>query len=107
MSARAKLCCGASKAEMRQPVSHPDRVFRHHVAIERRAELRRPGLGLEIHVIDAKTLFKSENPFEIIHQAPQEIAPHRHALGCRALQLREVIAQEHDTVEIAYLAVRG
>ena len=64
-------------------------------------------MRLEIHPIDAEAFFKSENPFEIVHQAPQEIAANRHALGGGALQLRQVVAQVHDAIEVVDLAVGG
>ena len=82
-----------------------DRVPRDHVAIERHAEFGHPGLRLEIDVVQPEALFVSEDPFEIIHQAPQEVAANRHALRGRALQLRQIVAQVHDAVEIVDFAV--
>src|SRR6266550_3580045 len=83
------------------------RVPRNDIAIERCAELRRPNLRVEIHAIKPKALFKSVDPLEIVHQAPQEIAANRHALGSRTLQLREIIAQVHDPIEIIHATIGG
>src|SRR5437764_6606108 len=68
--------------------SHPRRVVRDHVAIEAGAELWRADLRVEIDVIEAKALAEPEHPLKIVHQAPEEIAAHRHALGGGALKLR-------------------
>src|ERR1700754_4745336 len=87
--------------------SSPYRIARDDVAIERCAQLRRAALGLEVDVVQPKTLLEAVDPFEIIHQAPQEIAAHRHPFGSRALQLRQIIAQVHDAVEIVDVAVGG
>ncbi len=38
-------------------------------------------------------------PLEVVHQAPVEVAPHRHALGGRALQVRQAVPHEHDAVD--------
>ena len=55
-------------------------VSRDRLAIERRAQLGRPALGIEVDVVEAEALFISIRPFEIVHQAPQEISVHGHAL---------------------------
>src|SRR5690348_4308978 len=89
------------------PPSRPHGVPRDHVAIERCAQLRDALLRLEIHVIEPEALLEAEDPLEIVHQAPEEIAAHRSALGDGALQLHQVIAQVHDAVEVIDLAVGG
>jgi hypothetical protein len=82
--------------------AHP--VSRDYIAIKRYTEFRRPNLGLKIHPVDPKALFKSKNPFEIIHQAPKEVTANWHALGGGALQLRQVVAQVHNAIEVVDLA---
>src|SRR6185312_14753845 len=57
-----------------------DRIPRHHVAIKGDAEFRRPALGLEVDVVEPEALFVAEDPFEIVYQAPEEIAADLHAL---------------------------
>src|ERR1700737_5359111 len=85
--------------------AHP--VSRNYIAIKRYTEFRRPNLGLKIHPVDPKALFKSKNPFEIIHQAPKEVTANRHALGGGALQLRQVVAREHNAFEAEAFALGG
>src|SRR5262245_51038667 len=65
--------------------SHPRRVLRDHVAVEACAEFWRADLRVEVHVIEAKTLVEPVDPFEIVHQAPEEIAAHRDTFIRRAL----------------------
>src|SRR6185312_14228573 len=84
--------------------SRTDRVACDHVAIERRAELWDALLGLEVDVVEPEALLEAEDPLEIVHQAPEEIAAHRRAIGDRALQLHQVVAQVHDPVEVVDLA---
>src|SRR6202022_4250378 len=85
--------------------AHP--VSRNDIAIKRYTEFRRPNLGLKIHPVDPKALFKSKNPFEIIHQAPKEVTANWHALGGGALQLRQVVAQVHSRFEVVDSAFGG
>src|SRR5205807_3173079 len=77
------------------------------VAIECGAELGRPAQRIEVHAVEPEALVEAVDPFEIIHQTPQEIAAHRYALGGGALQLRQIVAQVHDAVEIVDVAVGG
>src|SRR3984893_12809193 len=79
-------------------------VSRNYIAIKRYTEFRRPNLGLKIHPVDPKALFKSKNPFEIIHQTPKEVTANRPALGGGALQLRQVVAKVHNAIEVVDLA---
>src|SRR4029079_14471836 len=85
--------------------SDADRIPRHHVAIEGDAQFRGPALRLEVDVVEPEALFVAEYAFEIVHQAPEEIAADRHALRRRALQMPEIIAQIHDAIEVVDLAV--
>ena len=64
-------------------------------------------MRLEIHVVQPKTLFESVDPFEIVHQALQEISANRDAFGSRTLQLRQIVAQLHDAVEVVHAAIRS
>src|SRR6202045_5447975 len=82
-------------------------LSRNSIAINRYTEFRRPNLGLKIHPVEPKALFKSKNPFEIIHQAPKEVTANRHALGGAALQLHQVVAQVHNAIEVVDLAFGG
>src|SRR3954466_15834837 len=58
-------------------LNHP--VPRDQLPIPGRAQLRHPPLRREIHIMDAEALPISVGPFEIVHQAPQEIALDRKA----------------------------
>src|SRR5215475_14636322 len=58
-------------------------------------------------MVEPESLLEAEDPLEIVHQAPEEIAAHRRAIGDRALELHEIVAQEHDAVEVIDLAVMG
>src|SRR5690349_4618415 len=99
-----RICMGQlDGSESRR--SDADRIPRHHVAIEGDAQFRDPALCLEVDVVESEALFVAEDPFEIVHQAPEEIAADRHALRRRALQLPEIIAQIHDAIEVVDLAV--
>src|SRR5262245_41818539 len=86
---------------LHQPVSRSD------LPEERCAQLRRALLGGIVDVEESETGAEAVGPLEIVHQAPMEIAAHRHALGRRALQLRQVATQEHDAVCVVDEAVGG
>src|SRR6516165_8389130 len=101
----SSVCNSASRRVGRAVMSDAHRIFGNDVAIERDAELWNPLQRLEIDVVETETLFEAEDPFEIVHQTPQEIAAHRRAFRNRALQLRQVVAEEHDAVEIVDMAV--
>src|SRR5262245_49942282 len=62
-----------------------DPILRGDLPVERRGELRRALLRGIVHVQQAEAGAVAVGPFEIVHQAPMEIAAHRHALGGRAL----------------------
>src|SRR5438132_14387988 len=83
---RWRVCCAGYG--LHQLVSHGD------LPVERCAQLRRALLGGVVDVEEPETGAESLSPLEIVHQAPMEIAAHRHALGRRPLQLRQVAAQE-------------
>jgi hypothetical protein len=55
-------------------------------------------------IIDQMRTFDVENfdtpPFKVVHRALLEIAAHPPALGCRALQLRQAVAQVYDLVGV-------
>src|SRR5581483_8479069 len=70
----------------------PRGVLRDHVAVEARAELCRPHLGVEIDVIQPEALVEAVHPFEIVQQAPEEIAAHRGSFSSGALELGEIVA---------------
>src|SRR3954463_4891848 len=104
LSTRAKLVAlPQERGEGEQ--SNPRCVLRDHVAIEAGAEFRRTQLRIEIDVVEPKALVEPKYPFEIVHQAPEEIAAHRHAFGGGALELGQVVAQIHDAVGFVDLAV--
>src|SRR5262249_30294039 len=86
---------------LHQPVSRSD------LPEERCAQLRRALLVGIVDVEKPETGAEAGGPLEIVHQAPMEIAAHRHALGRRALQLRQVATQEHDAVCVVDEAVGG
>src|ERR1700751_1283088 len=83
------------------------RVAGDHIAVKGCAELGLACERIEIDVIEPKALLKTKDPFEIVHQAPEEIAAHRRTFGNTALQLSQVIAQKHDAVEVVDLAIGG
>src|SRR5205809_998881 len=56
---------------------------------------------------EAETSAEAVGPLEIVHQAPMEIAAHRHTLGRRALQLCQIAAQEHDAIGVVDEASGG
>src|SRR6266516_3375105 len=56
---------------------------------------------------EAETSAEAVGPLEIVHQAPMEIAAHRHTLGRRALQLCQIAAQEHDAIGVVDEAFGG
>src|SRR5262249_62245984 len=86
---------------LHQPVS------RGGLPVERCTQLRRALLGGIVDVEQPKTSAEAVGPLEIVHQAPMEIAAHRHALGRRALQLRQIAAQKNDAVGVVDEAVSG
>ena len=96
-----------STARTQRTHSYTDLVSRGDLPIERCTQLRRALLGGIIDVEEPETGAEAVGPLEIVHQAPMEIAAHRHALGRRALQLRQVAAQEHDAVGVVDETVRG
>src|SRR5262252_11096908 len=80
-------------------------LLRHRVAPRRLAEPRGAQLGcplqrLEVHVDQPEAVAVAINPFEVVLCAPEEVSIHRDAIGGRALKLREVGAQEHDSIGV-------
>src|SRR5580704_18907605 len=61
-----------------------------HLFVERGAELGRAFQGLIVDIMQPEADRVALEPFEIVQQAPDEIAAHRHALGSGATQLGEV-----------------
>ncbi len=55
----------------------------------------------------AEALFITIRPLEVIHQAPVEIPLYGDAFRRRALQMREIVPEIHDAVEVVDLAVTG
>src|SRR6516162_11918587 len=49
----------------------------------------------------------ASRPLEIVHRTPMEIASHRHSFGGSALQLRKIVAQEHDPVAVVNETISG
>lgn len=71
------------------------------------AHFWRPLLCVEVHVHQPEPVTEAGRPFEVVHRAPVEIAFDRYTLGCRALQLGQVGADEHDAVGVVDVAVIG
>src|SRR5262249_16880966 len=76
-------------------------LLRHRVALRcfvepGGAQLRRALLRLEVHVDQPEAVAVPINPFEVVLRTPEEVPLHRHAIGRRTLELREVRAQKHD-----------
>src|SRR5580658_6836682 len=77
-----------------------DRIARNDFAIPLRAQLGCTRLRLEIHVMNAESFAVAVCPLVVVHQAPQEITLDWVALRSRTMQVREMIAQVHDTVGV-------
>ena len=54
--------------------------------------------GFVVDVVNADPLAVTICPFEVVQQAPQEIAFDRETFRCGALQMRQVVAQVHHAV---------
>src|SRR6266404_5910271 len=78
-----------------------------NLAVERGAQLWRATLRGVVHVVEAESVRVTVGPLEVVHQAPEEVALHGHAVGHGALELTEIIEQVHDAVGVVYLAVRS
>src|SRR5471032_878585 len=83
------------------------RVAGDHFLVEGGAELGRALLRRVVDMDQAEARGIAVDPFEIVEQAPQEIAAHRYALRGRALELCEVIAQVHYAIDVVDEAVGG
>src|SRR5258705_7120995 len=55
--------------------------------------------------MQAKPVCVTVGPFEVVHQAPQEVAFHRNAISCCALKLCQVIAQVHHAIGVIHNTV--
>src|SRR5207253_7324455 len=77
-----------------------DGVARNHFAVEVRAQFRRAFLRLVVNVVKAEAVRVAVRPLEVVHETPEEVAAHGHALGRRAPQVREVVAQVHHSVRV-------
>src|SRR5262249_38208671 len=84
----------------------------HRVAARRfteplRAQLRCTLLRLEIHVDQSEAVAVAVDPLEVVLGTPQEVPAHWHTVGGGTPQLREVRAQEHDSVGVIHPAIVG
>jgi hypothetical protein len=55
------------------------------LAIERGAQLGRATLRGVVHIVEAEAVPVAVRPLEVVHQAPEEVALHGHAVGHGAL----------------------
>src|SRR5476649_2041055 len=81
------------------------RVAGDHFLVERGAELGRALLRRVVDMDQAEARGVAVGPFEIVQQAPQEIAAHGNPLRRRALELRQVVAQVHYAIDVVDEAV--
>src|SRR5215471_8180678 len=79
-----------------------DRVARHGLAEPSGTTFRRALLRLEVHMDEPEPIAEAVDPFEVVHQAPVEIALYRHSVSGRALELSEIGAQEHNPVRVVH-----
>src|SRR6516164_5411270 len=75
-------------------------VLRDRVLVPLGAELWRALLRLEVHIVDAEALRVAIGPFEVVEQAPEEVALHRIALSYGAMQMGDVVAQVHHAINV-------
>src|SRR5262245_27898641 len=61
-------------------------------------------LRLEIGVEQPEAGAKPVEPLDVVHQAPVEVALHRHAVGGGALKLRQTGAHVHDSIGVVHSA---
>jgi alpha-N-arabinofuranosidase len=76
------------------------RVARDDFPVPVRAQLWNSLLGGEIDVVNAEALLVAVGPFVVVEQAPEKVALHRIVPGHCAVQVREVIAQEHHSIGV-------
>src|ERR1051325_11859404 len=50
--------------------------------------------------MNAEPIRVAVGPLKIVHQTPQKVAAHRHALGSCATQLRQVTTQERNAIRV-------
>src|SRR5262249_15679333 len=67
---------------------------------KRRAHLRCSLQRCVINVDESEACPVAIRPLEIIHRTPMEITSHGNAFSSRTLQLRKIVAQEHDSVAV-------
>ncbi|MCK7532423.1 MAG: hypothetical protein MZV63_16020 [Marinilabiliales bacterium] len=96
---------GQGSPDLHPVVRSCDRVPPDDFAVEVGAELRRPLLRGEVHVMQAETVRVAVGPLEVVHQAPQEVALHGHAIRRRALELRQIVPEVHHPVRVVHAAV--
>ena len=75
--------------------------------VELRAEFWGALLGFEVDVDDAEALAVAVGPLVVVEEAPAEIALDGDAFGDGAVELGEIVAQEHGAVGVEDGAVGG
>src|SRR3954468_22044038 len=73
------------------------------LVVERGAQLGRATLRGVVHIVKAESVPVAVGPLEVVHQAPEEVALHGHAVGHGALELTEIVSQVHNTVSVVHL----
>src|ERR1035438_7101061 len=82
-----------------------DRVGADYFFVEVVGELGSALLGFEVDVGYTEALRETGGPFEVVEEAPEEVAVNGDALGDAALHLREVVAEVHDAIAVEDTAV--
>ena len=94
-----------AREETRRMLDVCETFVRDRLAIPEPTVFDRALLRGVIHVVQAEAVPVPVGPLEVVHQAPEEVALHRHAIRHGTLELRQIIAQVHHAVEVVDVAV--